>query len=92
MNPKNIHAGKLSTYNMIVFDGFALRPDTMKIAIPNFIPFLEDNAFLIIINAESRNVIEEEDVYKANKSLVKVQKQQIGEVEGKYINMEVYHY
>ena len=42
MSPINIHKDKLSTYKMIVFDGFALRAETMKVAIPNFVPVLED--------------------------------------------------
>lgn len=42
MSPINIHKDKLATYKMIVFDGFALRAETMKVALPNFISVLED--------------------------------------------------
>ena len=51
MNPVNIHTGKLSKYRFIIFDGFALREDNMKRAIPNFLPFLEGESYIAVINA-----------------------------------------
>lgn len=92
MSPINIHAGKLSTYKMILIDGFALRINTLKVAIPNFIPFLEDNGYFVIINAENKNVVEEEEeIVKLNNNLKKVEKVEICEVEGNKISLEVYH-
>lgn len=57
MNPVNIHTGKLSKYQLVIFDGFSLRENSMKQAIPNFLPFLEGEAYIVIMCASKRNCV-----------------------------------
>ena len=72
MNPVNIHTGKLAKYQFMVFDGFALRENNMKKAIPNFFPFLEGEAYIAFISASGRNCVSEEEILKMSGKLVKL--------------------
>ena len=55
-NPTNINPGKLSTYNFITFDGFALRVNSIKTAVQNYLPFLNNGGYIAIISYEGKNV------------------------------------
>ena len=90
MNPTNINPGKLATYNFIIFDGFALRPDSLRIAIKNYLPFLNKGGYIAVITFEGRNSISEEEVLALDGSLKQLEALGIGELDGKPISMAIF--
>ena len=92
MNPTNINPGKLATtFNFIILDGFALRPNSLSTAIKNYRPFLNKNGYIAVITFEGKNSISEEEVLALDGTLKQLEVSNIGELDGKPISMAIFH-
>jgi hypothetical protein len=57
MNPENVNSNKLVMSKLLLLDGFALRNNSLIRALPNFTPYVEQEGFLLIINAVGKNSV-----------------------------------